>query len=144
MPTMTNLVVLLVIYNINILGNILFYIRYISSREQNPHDRRRALAISDGDFLSLLLKQYINCRMGVSGQDAERRFRKKKAGPGKESRASVCASLELHSRSSWMFHMNIKIAVDCYLEVEPCDAQKQEPGRALADASITGDGFFEF
>ena len=72
MPTMTNLVVLLVIYNINILGNILFYIRYISSREQNPHDRRRALAISDGDFLSLLLKQCLNCRMGVVGQETER------------------------------------------------------------------------
>ena len=82
--------------------------------------------------------------MGVSGQDAERRFEKRKQAQ-ERSREPVFVLLWscIHVQAGCLIRIS-KLLLISTLEVEPCDTQKQEPGRALADASITGDGFFEY
>ena len=80
----------------------------------------------------------------ISGSEAERRHDKRKQVLKRELEPIFHAAIELHSRTKWIYHPNIKQAVDCYLEGETCDAQQLEPGKAIACTSIPGDGSFEY
>ncbi len=80
----------------------------------------------------------------LSGQEAERRFDKRKQVSKRLRDPVFNAALELHSRSKWIFHQSVKDAVDCYFEGEPSDAQLLSPGKATAVASIPGEGVFEY
>lgn len=80
----------------------------------------------------------------LSGHEAERRFDKRKQVQKRAREPIFTSALELHSRSQWVFHPNVKDAVDSYLEGEPSDAQLLSPGRAIAVASIPGEGTFEY
>jgi len=76
----------------------------------------------------------------LSGHEAERRFDKRKQVQKRARDTVFKAALELQHRSQWIFHENVKDAVDVYLEGEPCNAQELRPGKAVAVASIPGEG----
>ena len=80
----------------------------------------------------------------LSGHEAERRFDKRKQVQKRAREPIFTAALELHSRSRWIFHPNVKDAVDSYVEGEPSDAQMLTPGKAISVASIPGEGIFEY
>ena len=80
----------------------------------------------------------------LSGNEAERRFDKRKQVQKRAREPIFSAALELHGRSKWIFHPNVKDAVDAYLEGEPSDAQLLRPGKAVAVASIPGEGIFNY
>jgi stage III sporulation protein SpoIIIAA len=101
------------------------------------------------------LPELINCKergllMGgvasvtLSGQEAERRFDKRKQVQKRAQEPVFSAALELHGRSKWIYHASIKDAADAYFEGEPCNAQELQPGRAIAVAAIPGEGEFEY
>ena len=80
----------------------------------------------------------------LSGHEAERRFDKRKQVQKRAREPVFTAALELHSRNKWIFHKNVKDAVDAYVEGEPSDAQMLMPGKAVAVAAIPGEGIFEY
>ena len=80
----------------------------------------------------------------LSGNEAERRFDKRKQVQKRAREPIFTTALELHSRSKWIFHPNVKDSIDAYLEGEPSDAQLLSPGKAIAVASIPGEGMFEY
>lgn len=101
------------------------------------------------------LPEIINCKergslMGgcatvtLSGQEAERRFDKRKQVLKRSREPVFKAALELHNRSKWIFHQDVKNAVDCYLEGEPSNAMELRPGKAIAVASIPDEGCFTY
>lgn len=101
------------------------------------------------------LPEIINCKergslMGgcatvtLSGREAERRFDKRKQVQKRAREPVFFCALELHQRSQWVFHPNVKEAVDAYLEGEPCNAIELRPGKAIAVASIPGEGSFSY
>ena len=101
------------------------------------------------------LPELVNCKergvllggcstVTLSGREAERRYDKRKQVMKRGKEPVFHAAIELHSREKWVYHPNIRVAVDAYLEGEPCDAQQLEPGRATACASIPGEGSFQY
>ncbi|KAL7550800.1 hypothetical protein ACHAWF_014018 [Thalassiosira exigua] len=80
----------------------------------------------------------------LSGHEAERRFDKRKQVQKRAREPIFTTALELHSRSKWIFHSNVKDAVDSYVEGEPSDALMLTPGKAVAVASIPGEGVFDY
>jgi len=80
----------------------------------------------------------------LSGQEAERRFDKRKQVQKRAREPIFTAALELHTRSRWIFHPNVKDAVDSYVEGEPSDALLLSSGKAVSVASIPGEGTFGY
>eukprot|EP00567_Pseudictyota_dubia_P014367 CAMPEP_0197444422 /NCGR_PEP_ID=MMETSP1175-20131217/9910_1 /TAXON_ID=1003142 /ORGANISM="Triceratium dubium, Strain CCMP147" /LENGTH=503 /DNA_ID=CAMNT_0042975203 /DNA_START=281 /DNA_END=1792 /DNA_ORIENTATION=+ len=80
----------------------------------------------------------------LSGIEAERRFDKRKQVQKRARDPVFTAALELHSRSNWIYHKNVKDVVDSYFEGQPVDAQLLVPGKAVAVAAIPGEGTFEY
>mmetsp|Transcript_25995 Transcript_25995/g.54886 ORF Transcript_25995/g.54886 Transcript_25995/m.54886 type:complete len:506 (-) Transcript_25995:365-1882(-) len=80
----------------------------------------------------------------LSGNEAERRYDKRKQVQKRAREPIFNAALELHSRSRWIFHPNVKDAVDSYVEGEPSDALMLSPGKAVSVGSIPGEGVFEY
>jgi len=80
----------------------------------------------------------------LSGRQAELRHDKRKQVLKRGKEPVFNAAIELHSRTRWIYHPNIKLAVDAYLEGDYCDAQQLEPGMAIACTCIPGDGSFEY
>lgn len=101
------------------------------------------------------LPELINCRercsltggsstVTLSGHEAERRYDKRKQVQKRAREPVFAAALELHGRDAWVYHPNVRSVVDAYFEGEPCDAARLRPGRAVAVASIPGEGTFEY
>lgn len=80
----------------------------------------------------------------LSGQAAERRPDKRKQVQKRAFEPVFNAALEFHGRSSWIFHSNVKDAVDLYLEGQPSKALELQPGKAIATAAIPGEGVFDY
>ena len=80
----------------------------------------------------------------LSGQEAERRFDKRKQVQKRAQEPVFHAALELHTRTKWIFHPSVKEAADAYFEGEPCNAQQLQPGCSVSIASIPGEGTFEY
>jgi Sporulation stage III, protein AA/Zinc knuckle len=101
------------------------------------------------------LPEIVNCKergsltggcatVTLSGNEAERRFDKRKQVQKRAREPVFKAALELHNRSKWIFHANVMHAVDAYFEGEPCNAQQLCPGQAIAVAAIPGEGSFDY
>ena len=80
----------------------------------------------------------------LSGQEAERRFDKRKQVQKRAQEPVFSAALELHSRNRWVYHSSIKEAADAYFEGDPCNAEELRPGRSISIAAIPGEGLFEY
>ena len=80
----------------------------------------------------------------LSGREAERRPDKSKQVLKRAREPVFQAALELHSRTSWVFHDNIKVSVDGYLDKEPNDAIRLQPGKAVLVTCIPREGMFEY
>ena len=80
----------------------------------------------------------------LSGQEAERRFDKRKQVQKRAQEPVFSAAMELHSRSKWVYHPSIKEAADAYFEGDPCNAEEFSPGRSMSIAAIPGEGLFEY
>lgn len=80
----------------------------------------------------------------LSGQAAERRADKRKQVQKRAFEPVFNAALEFHERSKWLFHGNVKVAVDSYLEGEPSEALELVGGKALAVTAIPGEGVFDY
>jgi stage III sporulation protein SpoIIIAA len=80
----------------------------------------------------------------LSGREAERRSDKKKQVLKRAREPVFHAALELHARTAWIYHNNIKDSVDGYLENEPIDAFLLQPGQAVQVSCIPGEGMFDY
>ena len=80
----------------------------------------------------------------LSGKEADRRSDKSKQVLKRSKEPVFQAALELHSRSSWIFHDNIKDSVDSYLEKEPLSVVRLCPGKALQCSALPEEGRFEY
>jgi len=80
----------------------------------------------------------------LSGREAERRIDKRKQILKRSREPVFHAALELHSRSKWIYHENIKNSVDAYLENEHCHALRLQPGKAIKTTCVPGEGVFNY
>jgi stage III sporulation protein SpoIIIAA len=80
----------------------------------------------------------------LSGREADKRPDKRKQVIKRLREPVFHAALELHSRTSWIFHKNLMEAVDGYLENEPTPALLLEPGQAVEVSSVPCDGKFDY
>jgi stage III sporulation protein SpoIIIAA len=101
------------------------------------------------------LPELINCRerghlvggattVTLSGAEADRRYDKRKQVQKRAREPVFSCALELHSRTSWVLHRNVREAVDYYHEGEPCDAERLTPGLACAVTAIPDEGAFDY
>lgn len=99
--------------------------------------------------------EIVNCRergaltggcatVTLSGREADRRPDKRKQVLKRAREPIFHAVLELRTRSTWIYHPNVKDAVDAYLDGLPFEAQMLRPGKAIAVMAIPQEGVFEY
>jgi len=78
----------------------------------------------------------------LSGKEADRRPDKHKQVQKRAREPVFHTVLELSSRSSWIYHPNVKDAVDSYLEGTTLEAQMLHPGKSIDVTAIPEEGCF--
>lgn len=86
-----------------------------------------------------------NCAsVTLSGREADKRADKAKQVLKRKKEPVFQAALELHSRTTWIFHNNVKDCIDAYLDNEVCNAIRLNPGEAVGTTAIPSEGMFVY
>lgn len=96
------------------------------------------------------LAELVNCRergalcggqhtVTLTDASANKRADKRKSVQKRMREPVFDVAVELHERSHWLLHPNLKNTVDSYFEGEPADAVELTPGRSVAVRTIPGD-----
>ena len=80
----------------------------------------------------------------LSGREAERRQDKRKQVQQRNKEPVFQVALELHHRQQWIYHDNVKNAVDTYFDGTTTEAMELIPGAACAIKAIPMEASFDY